>query len=79
VDDPTEPADEASTGAPAGRRRGWVSLYAAAFALMVGAGVALAASSLGTLRSIGLLRLSAWLSAGAIVVAVASVALPRRR
>lgn len=70
---PSEPSEAA-----AGRRRGWVSLYAIAFALLLAAGVALAASSLGSLRSIGLLHLSAGLSAAAIVVAVVSVLLPRR-
>jgi hypothetical protein len=69
--DPTPPA-------PA-RRRGWVSLYAMAFGLMLGAGAAIAISSLGTLRSLGLLRLSIGLSIAAIVVAVVAVLLPRRR
>ena len=59
-------------------RRGWVSLYAMAFTLLVGAGVALVASSAGALRSIGLLWLSALLSAAAIIAAVAAVILPRR-
>jgi len=59
-------------------RRGWVSLYAVAFMLLVGAGVALVASSAGALRSIGLLWLSALLSAAAIVAAVVAVVLPRR-
>ena len=60
------------------RRRGWVSLYAGAFVLLSAAGVALVASSLGTLRSIGLLWASTVLSAAAIAVAVASLVLPRR-
>jgi len=59
-------------------RRGWVSLYVAAFALMLGSGVAIAASSLGSLRSIGLLWFSAALSVGAIAAAVLAVVLPRR-
>jgi len=75
-------AEEATTaeepGAPSRRRRGWVSLYAAAFALLLGAGVAIAASSLGSLRSTGLLRISVGLSDAAVVVAVVSVVLPRR-
>jgi hypothetical protein len=45
---------------------------------MLSAGVALAASSLGSLRSIGLLWVSALLSVAAIVVAVASVRVRRR-
>jgi hypothetical protein len=56
-----------------------VSLYAVAFALMAAAGVTLVAASLGTLESLRLLRVSSWLSAGAIVAAVASVVAPRRR
>ena len=59
-------------------RRGWLSVYAGAFAIMLGAGVALAASSLGTLRSIGLLWVSAVLSILAIALALVSVFLPRR-
>ena len=60
------------------RRRGWVSLYAVAFALLLGAGLAIAASSLGSLRSVGLLRASAGLSIAAIVVALLAMILPRR-
>ena len=60
-------------------RRGWVSLYAAAFALMAAAAIALAVSSLGSLRSIGLLWFSSALSVSAILVALASVLVPRRR
>jgi hypothetical protein len=60
------------------RRRGWVSLYAGAFALLLAAGVALVASSLGQLRSIGLLWVSVVLSAVAIALAVASLVIPRR-
>ena len=60
------------------RRRGWLSLYAVAFALLIGAGAAFVASSLGTLRSIGLLWISALLSTAAIAVAVVSLIMPRR-
>jgi hypothetical protein len=59
-------------------RHGWLIAYAGAFAVMLGAGVALAASSLGTLRSIGLLWVSVALSALAIALAVASLLWPRR-
>jgi hypothetical protein len=54
-------------------RSAHVGLYALAFGLLLAAGVALVASSLGNLRSIGLLWLSAGLSLGAIVVALFSV------
>jgi hypothetical protein len=60
-------------------RRGWISLYAVAFALMVAAAVALVASSLGSLRSIDLLWFSSGLSLAAIAAAIASVLVPRRR
>ena len=59
-------------------RKGWVSLYAVAFALMVVAAIALMASSLGSLRSIGLLWISSALSLLAAGLAVASVLVPRR-
>jgi len=60
-------------------RRGWITLYAVAFALMAASAVALVASSLGSLRSIGLLWFSSALSLTAIAAAVASVFVPRRR
>lgn len=62
-------------------RRGWLSLYAAAFGLMIAAGALLAAAALDKLSdaSLPLLRISWWLSGAAIVLAVASVVLPRRR
>ena len=59
-------------------RRGWVSLYAAAFVLMLVAAVALMASSLGSLRSIGLLWVSSVVSVAATGLAVASVLVPMR-
>ena len=59
-------------------RRGWPSLYALSFGLLLAAGVALTVATLGTLNSLRLLRVSAGLSIAAIVVAVASVVLPRR-
>jgi branched-subunit amino acid permease len=58
--------------------RGWVSLYAAAFVLLVGAGAALVASAVGFLASTRLLWVSTGLSAAAIGVAVLGVLLPRR-
>jgi hypothetical protein len=60
------------------RRRGWVSLYAAAFVLMLVAVLALMASSLGSLRSIGLLWVSSVFSVVATGLAVASALVPRR-
>ncbi len=56
-----------------------MSLYAAAFVLMLVGAVALMASSLGSLRSIGLLWISSALSLAAAGLAVASVLVPRRR
>jgi len=80
VDETTEaPTPETEPAPTAARRRGWLSLYAVAFALLIAAGAAIIASSLGSLRSLGLLWLSVWLSGAAIAVAVASALLPRRR
>ena len=59
-------------------RKGWVSLYAVAFALMLVAAIALMASSLGSLRSIGLLWISSALSLLGAGLAVASAVVPRR-
>ena len=79
-----EPRDRGAQGASADARasapprKGWVSLYAAAFALMLVAAIALMASSLGSLRSIGLLWISSSLSLLAAGLAVASVLIPRR-
>ncbi len=60
-------------------RRGWVSLYALAFALLLVAGLLFVVASLGHLESLRLLRVSALVSGAAIALAIASVALPRRR
>jgi hypothetical protein len=73
------PAEHVPDDAPAVRsRRGSVSLYAVAFALMGVAGIILVVASLGSLKSIGLLWVSAGFSVAAVVAAVASVAVPRR-
>jgi len=72
-------AEHVPDDAPAVRsRRGSVSLYAVAFALMGVAGIILVVASLGSLNSIGLLWVSAGFSAAALVAAVGSVAAPRR-
>ena len=68
----------ADARASAHRNKGRVSLYAAAFALMLAAAIALMASSLGSLRSIGLLWISSALSLLAAGLAVASIVVPRR-
>lgn len=60
-------------------RRGWVSLYAVAFALLLVAGAVFAFATFGQLESLRLLRVSAWLSVAAIVAAVVSVVFPVRR
>jgi hypothetical protein len=59
--------------------RGWVSLYAAAFVLMLTAGTVFAVATLGRLESLRLFRVSAGLSIAAMAVAILSVVLPRRR
>jgi hypothetical protein len=56
-----------------------VSLYAVAFVLMLAAGVALALAVHSFLSDLWPLWLSAALSAGAIVIAVLGLTLPRRR
>jgi hypothetical protein len=79
VEQTERPEASDPTEAEAPRRRGWVSLYAAAFVLVLAAGISISASSLGKFRSIGLLRVSAGLSIAAMVLAVVAVVLPRRR
>ncbi len=59
-------------------RRGWVSLYAFSFALMLVAGACFVISSLGRLESLRLLRVSAGFSIAAIAIALASVLVTRR-
>lgn len=53
-------------------------VYAVAFVLMLLAGAVLGVAGLGALSSLGLLWLSAALSAGAVVAAAASILLSRR-
>ena len=80
--DPSETVDErddppGAVAAPS-VRGGWVSLYAAAFVLMLLAGALLMIAALGSLSSIRLLWASAAFSVAAMVVAVAGVVAPRR-
>jgi hypothetical protein len=72
------PAERAASEADEPRRRGRTGMYVASFVLLMGAGAALVASSLGSLRSVGLLRVSAGLSVAAIVLGALSILLPRR-
>ena len=72
----TEQSEVEPTSAPRGR--GWLSLYALAFALMVVAAGFFAAATIGTLTSLRMLRVSTVLSGIAIVVAILAVVLPRR-
>ena len=71
--------NEANVLRTPGGQRGWVRVYAIAFALMAVAGGLFVASFLGRLESIRLLWASAGVSVAAIVVAVVSVLAPRRR
>ncbi len=61
-------------------RRGWPTLYALAFALMIVSGVLVVVGGLQRLdeQSLRLLRISYGFSVAAIVVAVASVLVSRR-
>ncbi len=61
------------------RRRGWVSLYAIAFTLMLAAGLAIAVAGRSFLESTTPLVVSIALSGVAIVLAILSVVLPRTR
>ncbi len=64
---------------PRAKQRGWVSLYAASFVLMLAAAACAALAGRDFLQDLTLLKASAALSAAAIVTAVLSVVLPRRR
>jgi hypothetical protein len=64
---------------PTKRPRGWVSLYAAAFVLMLVAGLLIAVAGRSFLESTTPLVVSAVCSGVAIVLAALSVLLPRRR
>ena len=82
----TESATEAPgrSGTPAEgqapkARRGWASLYALAFLLMLMAAGSLVLEVRGFLASTRLLWISTALSALAIALAILSVVLPRRR
>jgi hypothetical protein len=61
------------------RPHGWLSLYAAAFGLVVVAGIFVVVAARDFLASLTSLWISMALSAGAIVIAVLAVTLPRRR
>jgi hypothetical protein len=64
--------------APAKTPRGWTTLYAVAFVVMLVAGLLLAIAARGFLDNLTLLWLSAGLSLGAIVLAVLALVIPRR-
>ncbi len=68
-----------SADAPAAnKQRGWISLYAIAFGLLMVAALIFAVTTIGSLQSTRLLWVSAAFSIAALVVAVASVLVPRR-
>lgn len=60
------------------KQRGWISLYAVAFGLLMVATLIFAVTTIGSLQSTRLLWLSAGFSIAASLVAVASVLVPRR-
>jgi hypothetical protein len=72
---PAEPTDEKRPRRP----RGWASLYALAFLLMLAAGGTLILAIRRFLESTQPLWISIGLSGTAIVVSVLSVLLPRQR
>ncbi|MGZ8613224.1 MAG: hypothetical protein ACXWX4_00930 [Actinomycetota bacterium] len=65
--------------APWSRPRGWMSLYGASFVAVIAAGVLLGLAAREFLRETGLLWVSIGLSGLALVLAVLSLVLPRRR
>jgi len=67
------------TEAPAKPPRGWVTLYAVAFVLVLVAGSLIAVAGSSFLESTTPLLVSALCSGVAIVLAVLSVVLPRRK
>lgn len=67
------------TEAPAKPPRGWVTLYAVAFVLVLVAGSLIAVAGSSFLESTTPLLVSALCSGIAIVLAVLSVVLPRRK
>ena len=69
----------AREGRPADRPRGWVSLYAVAFGLVIAAGAFVVVAARDFLATLTSLWISMGLSAGAIVLAVVALLLPRRR
>jgi len=64
--------------APDKTPRGWTTLYAVAFVVMLVGGLLLAIAARGFLDNLTLLWLSAGLSLSAIVLAVLALVLPRR-
>ncbi|MDP9329126.1 MAG: hypothetical protein M3P11_00530 [Actinomycetota bacterium] len=72
---PAEPTDEKTPRRP----RGWASLYALAFLLMLASGGTLILAIRRFLESTQPLWISIGLSGAAIVVSFLSVLLPRRR
>ncbi len=74
-------SDPESTGKAGSRRRqrGWFTLYATAFALLLCAAACAAFAARDFLSNLTVLRVSAAFSAGAIVLAVLSLVLPRKR
>jgi hypothetical protein len=64
---------------PSKTPRGWLTLYAVAFVVMLVAGALLGIAARGFLTNTGLLLISSALSALALVLAVVAVVVPRRR
>jgi hypothetical protein len=60
------------------KQRGWISLYAVAFGLLMVAALIFAVTTIGSLQSTRLLWVSAAFSMAALAVAVASVLIHRR-
>ncbi len=68
-----------SDATPTKTPRGWLTLYAVAFVVMLAAGGLLGVAARDFLDNTGILWLSTGLSALAIVLAVVALIAPRRR
>jgi hypothetical protein len=66
-------------GIPKGTARGWLTVYAAAFVVMISAGLLLGIAAREFLQNTAVLWFSTGLSGLAIVLAIVAVAVPRRR
>ncbi|MGZ4148658.1 MAG: hypothetical protein ACXVQJ_01325 [Actinomycetota bacterium] len=70
--------DAATEGTEGRRARGWISLYLAAFVLLLVSGLSVALAARSLLQSLAPLYISIALSVVAAILAVVAVLLPKR-